>query len=474
MTKRIRFDEAKEILNKFFCGRLYPIVASAIVLFSHIFGIEFYLNFINVFLCILSFLVCDSVKPFIPVICTYAYQFSRLTNLSMPDKPDFYYSGFKLYVIITLFCLAILSSVVFFIKYRKRSLSAVKRLPILPAAILLSAAFLMNGAFSDAWVIGSFGFGAVQIATFFVIFYFFTVGLEGENAEKLVSYFSYVTAVMAGIPILETLWLYLSGDLSYLDGSVVKESVNYGWGNWNTAGQQMVMTLPLLFYGVMKNRYPWIYFSLAILTVFCSVLTLSRNALILSLVFFAALSVVCMFFGQVKKAFRVLLPVGIFLLTAMVIVFWGKISLMLGDYLDRGLSDNGRFELWKMGFDSFLEAPVFGKGFFGAYPPEYQDGGIFPMMAHNTLIELLCGTGLFGLAAYIFYRVCTVRIFVIRPTLSKTMLGLAMLTVIVGSMLDNFIFYYHQMLYYPIACALAFKLFSQQKGDAETGSLFEK
>ena len=462
MKSKIGYCELKETLKRFFMGPLYPILVGGIILFSHLFGIEFYLNFLNVFLCILSFLVCDSARPFIPVLCTYVYQFSRLTNISDPSKSDFYYAGARLYIIILLFVLAILSSVYFFIKHGKRSLEALKDLPILPSAVILTAAFLMNGAFCETWSPFTLGFGAVQMITFFVILYFFTVGLRDEKGEELASYFAYVTAIMAVILIIETGYLYLSKEELFLDGSVVKENIQYGWGMWNTAGQQMVMILPMLFYGVMKNKHPWVYYVLAGLTVLCAALTLSRNALLLSAAVFLALSVACCFVGQLKEKFRIILPILVGCFIIAVILFWGRISAILADYLERGLSDNGRFELWGKGFSAFLEAPVFGKGFFGVFPPEMQDGGIFPTMVHNTLIELLAAMGIFGFGAYVFYRIQSLKPFVIRPTLVKTMLGLSMFTVIVGSLLDNFLFYYHQMLYYPVAQAIAFKIFSEQ------------
>ena len=465
------FIKTKELMKKFFNGHLYPVLVGAIVLVSHIFGAEFYLNFLNVFLCVISFLICDSTKPFIPVLCTYVYQFSRLTNISDPSKSDFYYTGARLYTIIALFVIAILAAAVFFVKHGKRTLDSLKHLPMLPAAILLSVAFLANGVFSDGWSFFTFGYGAVQIATFFVIFYFFVVGLRDESGEELCGYFAFVTAVMASVLIIETANLYLFGEGLIVDGSVIKEKVDYGWGMWNTAGQQMVMTLPMLFYGAMKNKHPLAYLVIAVLTVASAALTMSRNALILSVLFFGALAILACFFGNLKKQFRIILPVGVVGALGVIVLLWDKISRVLADYLERGLSDNGRFDLWRSGFESFLKAPVFGRGFFGAYPPELQDGGIFPAMAHNTIVELLCAMGIFGLVAYLVYRAATLKPFVIRPTLAKSMLGVAMLTVILGSVLDNFIFYYHQMLYYPVAQAIAYKLYSEQEGFVEPNLL---
>ena len=92
-----------------------------------------------------------------------------------------------------------------------------------------------------------------------------------------------------------------------------------------------------------------------------------------------------------------------------------------------------------------------------------QDKEIFPIMAHNTFFELLGAMGIFGLVAYSVYRISSLKPFLNRPTVEKTMLGLSMLTIILGSLIDNFVFYCHQMLYYPVAAALAYKLFSEQK-----------
>ena len=64
--------------------------------------------------------------------------------------------------------------------------------------------------------------------------------------------------------------------------------------------------------------------------------------------------------------------------------------------------------------------------------------------------------GLFGILSYGYYRVMTVIKALRRPTLVKTMLSAAMLVILVGSLLDNFIFYMQQMIYPSIALALVY------------------
>ena len=456
-------ENLKSALNKFFNGRIYPIVIAALVLLSHIFGIEFYLNFINIALCVVSFAVTDSVKPFIPTLCTYIYQLSRKTNLLYPQKEGFLLQGATLYTLVFLLAIVFAFALLLFIRRCKKYPGILKKLPLLPSAILLSVAFLMNGAFSPSWTVPSLLYGVSQIVTFFVIFYFFFVGLRGEKLDEVVDYFAYVTAIMAVILILQTGYLYASVEDLFAGSAVIKFKIDYAWGNSNTAGQQMVMTLPMLFFGVMKGKRPFVYYTIAVLIVICCGVTLSRNALLLSVLGFVLLSVISCFTGGAKKQMRVVFPIIVLCIMGGVVLLWGEISQVFTRYFELGFSDAGRYDLWKRGFEAFLEAPVFGKGFFGVFPGETQRNQIFPILVHNTPIELLCASGLFGLLAYLVYRINSFKHFVRRPSLAKTLLGLSILTVVLSSLLDNFIFYNHQMLYYPVVHAIACSLYFEEE-----------
>ena len=80
----------------------------------------------------------------------------------------------------------------------------------------------------------------------------------------------------------------------------------------------------------------------------------------------------------------------------------------------------------------------------------YISIAIMPTMAHNTVLELLGSTGLFGLLAYVYYVFSSARILIERPTLLKAMLGLAAFAVVLESLLDVFVFCFYPMLY-PLA-----------------------
>ena len=83
-------------------------------------------------------------------------------------------------------------------------------------------------------------------------------------------------------------------------------------------------------------------------------------------------------------------------------------------------------------------------------------------MLHNTILQLLASSGIVGLVGYGVYRAASLVPFIRKPSLEKTMLGLSILIVLVGSLADNFVFYIPHMLYYPIALALAFKIYDDE------------
>ena len=92
-------------------------------------------------------------------------------------------------------------------------------------------------------------------------------------------------------------------------------------------------------------------------------------------------------------------------------------------------------------------------------------------MAHNTFFQLLGSLGIVGLLAYGFYRFCSIRPFIKRPTYRKTMIGVAMLTVLGGSLLDNFVFYMLPMFNYAVLFAILYKLV-EEEGEEKKSLLF--
>ena len=170
------------------------------------------------------------------------------------------------------------------------------------------------------------------------------------------------------------------------------------------------------------------------------------------------------FLGARKKLFRItsVSLVGIGLAGAMLL--WNKISSLLSDVLERGFSDNGRYELWWQGIKNFLSSPIFGKGFFGYGQTDvFEVAAFIPTMAHSTTVQLLSAMGIVGFLAYAYYRVKSLTPFIKKPTLEKCALLAPVLVTLGMSLLDNFIFYLYTAFYSLIALAIAFRVWQSDE-----------
>ena len=133
---------------------------------------------------------------------------------------------------------------------------------------------------------------------------------------------------------------------------------------------------------------------------------------------------------------------GVCAVAVIIIAFWNKIYSLLGDYFDRGFSDNGRYLLWREALKNFLADPVFGGGFYGFDVDDtlLYSFGPLAKQAHNTVLQLLSATGVVGFLAYVYYRYSTLKIMFRRPDLKKTFMAISIAVLLFGSLLDNFVF----------------------------------
>ena len=435
---------------------VYPAIICFLVLFGSVTALEFYTNLLHTALLVGALLLCRTVRPFIVSMCTYVYQISLPHSPKYPNYSDYYYTGWRLPVVIAII-LAIVSAVAFFIvKNKLYKEISFKKTPLLLPLLILSSAMLLNGAFSSGWQIGGVGMAAAHVAVYLFVFVFIYHGLEGESAGEMARYFAYITMLIALVISGELIHLFITSDSIFADGSIVKTSVALGWGIWNLVAVSLAVLIPVLFYGVLNNRYPWLYFATATLAFLMSVLTMSRNALVFSTLAYVACVLICCFVGKYKKVFRIITVVGIILVAALTVLLWDKLQGLLADYFERGFSDNGRYALWKQAFDNFLSAPVFGRGFYG-FDVDTAVFGPLPKQAHNTVIQLLSAMGIVGLLSYGYYRVMSFKPFLKRPSLMKSFFGISILVLLAESLLDNFIFNVYPMLYYSTTLAIVYR-----------------
>jgi hypothetical protein len=75
---------------------------------------------------------------------------------------------------------------------------------------------------------------------------------------------------------------------------------------------------------------------------------------------------------------------------------------------------------------------------------------------------LLAATGGFGFLCYGFYRICTIKYLVHKPTLDRFMLMLGASMLAAESLLDNYVFHIFSGFYYTVALVIACLLYTRQ------------
>ena len=441
--------------SEFFMGRLYPLIVALLVLFGNISGLDYYLNFLVTGLFVFSMIISDSARPAIITVCTYVYQVSLKHGTNYPTYSDFFYTGWRLPVSIIIICLIAFSFAFFIVKNKLYKKLSFKKTPLLIPLLLFSASLLLGGAFSGKWVGANLLFSFSHIMAYLFLFLFFYSGFSDEESrQELTDYFVYVALLIGMVLVGEVAHLFLTSDNIFIDGSINKVGVALGWGIWNLVGVSLSVLIPVLFLGAMKSKkYFLVYFFAASAVYITAVLTMSRNALVFSTLAYGASLLIACFFGENKKRFRILTACAASAVIIFAVLFFDKISSILLDYFERGFSDNGRYSLWRQAFDNFLNSPIFGNGFYG-FDVETAVFGPLPKMAHNTVLQLLSSSGIVGLIAYLYYRISTVKLFVRKPDITKTMLALSALVLIFGGLLDNFIFNVYPTFFYTVMLAI--------------------
>ena len=451
-----------DVACNFFLSHKYPLTVAFITVLGYSFGLEFYLNLLNMLLLAFGILKTRSALPLLPVVSLYLFSISPKNSPESHFGSDFYNNAAVVSVIAVMFLACIILSLLVMRDGGVFSSLSLSDFPLLKSSLWLSGAFLFGGLLSGEWEAENLLYGGLLIAAYFGIFYFFHLAFKNENGHTVIRYLIYTAAAMAVVLILESLHLYLTNENIIKNGEIVKEQVLYGWGMWTMAGQFLAVTIPLCFLGVMKQKHWWIYFTVASLALLCIVFTLSRNALLVGGAIYILCVAFCLFFARQKRAFRIAVLCVFSIALLIFFIFSEEILTALSDYIERGFSNNGRFKLWEHGIKAFLEEPLLGKGFFGLQR-DAQGGTpegftFYPRMMHNTQIQLLGASGIFGFLAYTVYRIGTLLPFFKKPSIEKTMLLFTLAVVILGSLIDNFLFLPKHLIFYSITLCALFKI----------------
>lgn len=459
MTAFKKGESVIEALRAFYMGKTYPALICTLVAVSAIFGLEIYVGILHAIAVSVGLFISKTFKPALVSLLSFVMQISVKHSPFYPSYSDYLHTGWHKYAVFGIFALIIVAICVFAVKNRVIERIFRSRIPLV-YFLPLFLAFLTNGIFSEKWVVGNLGLGLVNgfLFCFLPIFIYHSFP-ETENSDGIAGYFSYVSLLVGLVVLAELVALFITNGEIFVNGSVNKTEVALGWGIWNLVGSTLAVIIPLIFYAIQKTKHPVLCFLSASAVHIGAVFTMSRNALIVStLVYFLCVLISC-FYGRYKAHFRIFAVVSLLALLILFAAFFDGIINLFRDYLDRGFSDNGRFALWGIAFDNFSSSPVFGVGFYGFDADDELLFSFGPLVkqAHSTPLQLLSATGLFGFFAYFFYRFFTLREIFHKFSLKKAFMALSVFALLLGSLLDNFIFNIYPLFSYAVSLVVIMK-----------------
>ena len=430
-----------------YSGKIYPVLVAALILIGYATGLEVFFSVGMLATVVVGFLICQDIRFMItPLFCTI-FSVNATHSPNVPNYSDYYTQA---WVIVTLAVTAVLliGGLIFFLIHNRKSAQPLPQKGMLPGLLVFCVAVCANGLFSANYTVGNLLYAGTFLLAGALVYWIFARHVKFDRDTP--DYLMYCLTVAGLLICAQLLITYLTTVRFDINGDVIKESVIVGWGVWTTVGGMLAFLMPACFYFVATRKHGWIGYLLGLLELFCILLSQSRGALVVG----GGVFVLCVLGTCLGGAYRKRnrwIALGVLAFGGLgVCLLWGKILPLIQNFLNAGFGDNGRYDLWRIGWSNFLQNPIFGSGFYDSYVNQEWTLNVIPYMYHNTVIQFLGATGIVGSAAYAYHRLCTLRLVIRRPTVYKTFLAFCIVGLLIFSLLDVLLFNIYPLFYYAL------------------------
>lgn len=439
-------SRALELLRTFYAGKIYPILIFLLVFLGHSFEWELICVGFLAGLFILGFCVCRDMKfALMPVMTTFFM--IPIGDYSTTSAGYDRYSKPAVLIYLILLATLFAASIVFFVIRNRKLANPIPLRGVLLSMIVMCALFACNGLFSPNYTPKNMLLVLLMALSTLLVYCLFTAFLRFDR--HLIDYFVGCLVATGLLICAELIFAYFT-TVQFVNGEIVKGSVVLGWGIWTNIGNMLVLLMPASFYFAASHRFGWIGYLLGLLHYGCILLTQSRGALLIgSLTLLLCIGYLCLK-GKNRKKNRIFTAALVLCGAVGVLLISDKLIALVQNFLNYGLGDNGRFELWSSAWDAFLRNPILGSGFYDTCSYIGFDMFGMPHLCHNTLLQFLGSGGVLALAAYLYHRVETVRLFFKRPNMLKFFLGTCILGYLLFGMLDVVFFIAYPNIFYTL------------------------
>ncbi len=424
------------------------------------------------FVAVYVLYVCLFCDDFLPLVCLFIFCYISPSVNQNPGRTENSYFfggvGIAMIVILSVSLLAIILRIALDKNMGFGKMFKQKRKLTL-GMLILGGAYLVSGLFSAYYLELAFKnilFAFVQFLSIFLLYFVFATTIDWKKVSK--TYIAWLGVLMGLAVSFQVLNTYLVRPVIQ-NGAIYRSYLNIGWGTYNNVGLLTVMAIPFAFYLACTQKYSYIYLILATILMIATVFTCSRQSLLVGGGIYLLCMVITFFKAKDKKWFRISVGIliGITIIIAsifykQILSIFEKVPTILNPNETGGtFNSNGRYDAYRKGWDAFIKNPIFGITF---YPKGYslyehsviaEVSAFLPPRWHSTIIQLLASCGIVGLLAYGFHRYQTIKLFVKKPTMYKSFIGLSILAMLGMSLIDCHFFNIGPTLIYSILLVFA-------------------
>ena len=449
-------------INRFIYSKYYIFLMGLLTLLTNIFGfeiIEYY--FIISISVVFPALFSDDM---LPIIAPLAMTYSSVSIKSNDYREDVsLFSGsskINLIVIAVVIAVFVIGRLVFDLITNPERRKV--RPQLLAGYLFLFAGFMLAGVFSNYFEFkGVFYpllvFSSISIPYFILLY---IIDWKKVHAE----HFMWVMSTYGIAVSLEVIYMVIvtkSGSDMFISWY---GEMYTGWGMRNNIAGQIALCAAAPMYLALKKKYPLAFLWMPVLMIGACLLINSRGGSVTATLIFIAGLVIFLMKTNNRARIETGILYGAVILAGVVFAIVKKDVFfdLFGRFFSYDLKNidiakltEGRIDTWKHGIAHFGENELFGVGFYQC--EDYIFGnfstGFVPARYHNTIVQLLAATGLFGFCAYVFHRCQTLMMTFKKPTLEKTFIFFTVAALLISSLTDNHFFNIGPGLNYCIALA---------------------
>ena len=399
-----------QALKRFLYSPYYLALISLSTLLIWTFQLEQTLAVVLLIIMFLQFAFLEDTIPTVAIFLNAMFMIGNgYQNWTMETIP--------LYVYLTPFAV-ILGIVVHFIRYQTRFFQG----KMLVGIVIMFAAVLLS-TFNAAFVNLNYFFYLIVGMLYGLVYFVYVGSFKGNHSKYLMTMFLFMGLVVS----FEIVIYYLR--VPDITAAIANKEIHLGWGVSNYVATYLIMFIPASFYFAKKSKVPELWVLLIVFQMAALAFTLSRAGLI---AFLIILPMLLVYLLVDKKWTRTVL-------NTIVLVGFGYVIYLLAEeyfillwerFLDRGLDDTGRIEIWIQGWEMFLQYPLFGGGIFAKYDTVYR-------MYHNTFLHVLATMGIIGFIGLLHQLYTQFRVVLTKWTPDRMIFVIAMLGAHAHGMVDN-------------------------------------